>query len=158
MSKRKINNPFEQVDGLAKGMPFSVLSDKQARSKTWQKLSDHAKYTLMVCRLCRQYHTGKDAEGKSRAINGSLMYFHFSRATQIKYGLKNPNKVRKQMIELVSSGFIDVVECNAHRKQKNVYAFSSKWQMLDAGQQIELSPGAKTFIQGLNRDKTEGGE
>lgn len=156
MSRRKRNNnPFERVDGIDKGMPFAMLSDKQAKSPTYQQLSDGAKNTLMICRLMRQYHTGKDKDGKSRAINGCLLYFYFSRKLQRQYGLLNPNKVRRELIELVLNGFIEVVECNAHRKTKNIYSFSSKWQILDSGGNIELSPGARAFIQGKNKEKNE---
>lgn len=150
MSRKRNNNPFAYVDGIGKGTPFAILSDTQAKSPTYQKLSDGAKYVLMVCRLCRQFHSGTDKDGRSRNIQGNILYFYFNREIQKRYGLNNPNKVRRELVELVQNGFVDVIENNSHRHIKNVYAFSSKWAELDKGQDIELSNGAKIFIQGKN--------
>lgn len=157
MAKKKNNNPYRYVDGFPTGRntPFATLSDMQALSPTYQKLSDSAKTTLMICKLARKNHTGTYTEGtnkgKSRTIQGNVLYFHFNRAFYTQYGLHNPNKVRKALIELVEAGFIDVVECNANRKAKNVYAYSWKWQQKDEGKEIELSQPAKTFIQGKRK-------
>ena len=148
MSRKKHFNPYAYCDGLDKGVPFATLSDRQAESPTFQKMSDGAKYVLMVCRLCRQYHTGTDKNGRSRSIQGNGLYFYFNRAIQKKYGLNNPNRVRAELIELVQGGFLDVIECNGHARKKNVYAFCSKWREADRGEQITLSAAARTFIQG----------
>lgn len=146
MSRKKHNNPFARVDGM-NGGAFCTLSDEQATSRAYMKLSDGAARLLMVCKLCRQYHTGTDKDGRSRAIQGNILYFYLNRKLAERYGFTNPNRTRAEMIELVRLGFIDVIECNAHRRKKNVYAYCSKWQQYN-GQDIELSNAARTFIQG----------
>lgn len=151
MSRTKKTNPFAYCDGLEKNAPFAMLTDKQALSPTYQKLSDGAKHVLMICRLCRKYHKGTDKNGSSRSIHGNNLYFYFNRAIQKQYGLTNPNRVRAELIELVSKGFLDVIECNAHRRKKNVYAFCAKWQELDHSGEITLSDGARTYIQGKGK-------
>lgn len=148
--KNKYSDPFEQVDGMKHGTPFARLSDKQALSPTFQKLSDGAKYTLMICKLCRQFHTGYDANGNTRVIQNNPLNFYFNRKIQQRYGLKNPNKTRKSLIELVSKGFIDVVENGSNTRTKTIYRFSFNYLYLDQTPpvQFELSPAAKTFIAG----------
>lgn len=153
---------FDEPDGNKKGesIPFTSLYDTMALSPTFQSLSDSAKYTLMVCKLMRKNHTPTRQKNKqtgkkeivSRAINGNELLFKFGRTLQKQYGFGNPNKFRESMKELVLKGFIDVIENNGHRKTANVYKYDSKWQMLDCGMQIELSPGAKTYIQGKKTD------
>lgn len=148
MGRPKKLSPFAAADGLSKGEAFASMSDMQVRSAAYQGLSDGAKYVLLVCKLCRQYHVGHDKDGNSRMISGDPLRFYFNREIQQRYGLGNPNKVRRELIELVEAGFIDVIECNWNQRKKNVYRFSGKWQQMDKGQQIELSQGALTFIAG----------
>lgn len=139
---KKQNNPYAVVDGLEKNKPFAILTDKMALSKTYQELSFTAKNVLQVCKLCRQYHQKNETK-----IDNNPLYFYFNRKIQEKYGLKNPNKTRKALCELVNNGFIDVIENNAHRKTKNIYSFSGKWQIKEKTGKIELSKGAETFLK-----------
>lgn len=140
-------NPFAAADGQTKNGAYTLMTDTQVRSAAYQSLSDGAKQVLLICKLCRQYHVGTDKNGNARAINGDPLRFYFNREIQRRYGLNNPNKVRRELIELVKAGFIDVIECNANRRLKNVYRFDHKWQQMDRGQ-IQLSQGALTFITG----------
>lgn len=155
MSKKKNPNPFRFVDGAGcNDVAFAPIHEAEARSPTYQKLSDSAKVTLMICKLCRQYHIGKDKNDKPRTINGDILCFYFNREIQRRYGLKNPNKVRKSLIELVSNGFIEVVESGWTTRTKSIYRFSSKWQQIDKGQEITFSPAEKAFLMG--REKKRG--
>lgn len=141
MGKRK-QNPYAYVDGLEKNKPYAILSDKMALSSVYQGLSLEAKYVLQVCKLCRQYHQKTD-----KTLNNNLLYFYFNRKLQEKYGLKNPNKTRKALCELIENGFIDVVENNAHRKTKNIYAFCSKWRNKEISGEITLSDAALIYLK-----------
>ena len=144
MGRKKTIDAFVDYDGMSDKTPFARLSNKQAKeSPTFQSLSDFAVRTLMICRLCRQYHF-KDCN----KIYGQDHYFYFNRAIQRQYGLNDPNKVHRALVELVQKGFLDVIENNANRRKKNIYAFSKGWLLLDNGQQLELSPQAKTYIRG----------
>ena len=145
---RNNKNPFDRADGREKSTPYALLSDTQAKSKIYRSLKADAKHVYMICKLCRKYHTGRDRDGKSKAIQGNLLYFYFNRAVQQEYGLNNPNKVRKCLIELVEKGFIDVIECNGTTRKRNIYAYSDKWYDLEKGRDIKLSQAAQTFIQG----------
>ena len=140
---KKHNNPFAACDGLEPNKTFSILSDKMALSKTYQELSHTAKYVLQVCKLCRQYHRKNDC-----MLDNNPLLFYFNRELQKRYGLKNANTTRKALCELIQGGFIDVRENNGHRRTKNVYSFSGKWQIKEKTGKIELSQAAKTFLQG----------
>lgn len=146
MSRKKHENPFSFVDGLS-GCAFATVSEMQVTSAAYRKLSDKAKVLLVVCKLCRQYHTGKDKDGKPRTIHGNILYFFFNRKLAERYGFVNPNKTRAALVELILYGFVDVIENNGHRHKKNVYAFCAKWQQYN-GSDLELSDGARTYIQG----------
>lgn len=145
---KKNKNHFDEVDGINpyEHKAFSRLSDDMALSKVYQGLSADAKNVLSICKLCRQFHTKRDSY-----LLGNPLCFYFNRNLQERYGLKNPNKTRKALAELVQYGFLDVRENNANRKTKNIYAFSSKWRHLEKAGEIELSPAAKTFIQGRRK-------
>lgn len=151
MGRRTNINPFGTVDGIRKNGSFAVITEKQATSKAYKALSDGAKYVLTVCKLCRQYHVGKDRNGDSRMINGDPLKFYFNRELQKRYGLSNPNKTRQELIELVKYGFIDIVTSGWTTRTKTVYIFSTKWQLLDQGEDIELSEAAKAFITGRKK-------
>ena len=143
--KKKSNDPYKSIDGFNGGdSSFTRFYYEMALSPTYQKLSDKAKVTLEMCKLCRKFHQG------NYAIGGDPLKFYFNRELQKRFGLGNPNKVRASMIELVKNGFIEVVECNWNRKCKNVYRYSTKWHLLDEGIEIELSDSSKTFIAGKN--------
>lgn len=144
--KKKTPNPFAGVDGLD-GCAFTTVSDTQVLSPAYRKLSDKAKTLLIVCKLCRKYHRGEDKNEKPRTIKGNILYFYFNRKLAEQYGFKNPNVTRAALVELVRYGFIDVIENNAHRHIRNIYAYCSKWQQYN-GQDIELSNAARTFVQG----------
>ena len=142
MGRKRQENPYCYVDGLEKNKPFAILSNNMALSGVYQNLSLNAKYVLIVCKLCRQYHQKADAK-----INNNPLYFYFNRKLQNLYGLKNPNKTRAAMCELIENGFLDVVENNAIHKTKNIYAFSGKWRLKENKGQIELSDAAETFLR-----------
>lgn len=150
---RKTHDSYAFVDGYEKGNAFARISEQQILSPTYQSLSDGAKHVLSVCKICRKYYKGTDKQGKSKAIDGNVLYFYFNREIQKRFGLNNPNRVREELIELVKKGFLDVVECNAHARKKNVYSFSSKWAALDKGEDIKLSAAARAFIQGKKKTK-----
>ena len=145
MAKEK--NPFAKVDGLAKHTPYATLSDNQALTKVYGKLSGDAAKVLGYCKLCRKYHTGISKNAELKAINGNILYFYFNRAIQKQYHLNNPNKVVNNILELINYGFIDVIECNGNTRKKNIYAFSDKWADIEKGTPIKLSQGAITFIR-----------
>lgn len=150
MGRKKQSNPFADVDGLD-GCAYAVISDKQYNSAAYKMLSEKGKDILTVCKLCRQFHVGTDKNGNSRTINGNRLYFYLNRELAERYGFKNPNVTRLAMIEVVKYGFIDVIENNSHRHKKNVYAYSSKW-LEYCGNDLELSRGARTFIQGKKKN------
>ena len=133
MGKKKSASPFDEVDGMNpyKHGAFSRLSDDMALSKVYQGLSADAKNVLSICKLCRQFHT------KNYLLDNPLC-FYFNRELQIRYGLKNPNKTRNAIKELVENGFLEVKENNGHRQTKNIYAFSSKWRHLEKTGEIDL--------------------
>ena len=145
--KKKTPNPFAWVDGMGEGIAFTQMSEAQILSPAYRKLSDKAKTLLIVVKMCRKYHRGSDTDGNPRTIKGNILYFYFNRKIAEQYGFKNPNVTRKALCELIRYGFIDVIENNAHRRIKNVYAYCSKWQGYK-GQDIELSKAALLFING----------
>lgn len=146
MGKKNSINPFDDVDGVNpyNHCAFSRLTDDMALSKVYQSLSADAKNVLSICKLCRRFHT------KNKLLDNPLC-FYFNRNLQERYGLKNPNKTRIAIIELVQKGFLDVKENNSHAHTKNIYAFSSKWRHLEKTGEIDLSPAAKTYIQGRKK-------
>ena len=147
--KKKASDPYKNVDGFFGGdSSFVRFYYEMALSPTYQKLSDSAKVTLEMCKLCRKFHQG------SYAIDGDPLKFYFNRELQKRFGLGNPNRVRKSMIELVENGFIEVIECNWNRRKKNVYRYSTLWHNLDNNQSIELSDSSKTFIQERKNNKS----
>ena len=137
------NNPFAACDGVQKNRPFIIITGKMIKSKNYQNLSNDAKYILNCCKYCRVYHT-------KEPIQDNVLYFYFNRSLQKQFNLNNPNKVNKALRELIKSGFIDVVENNGLRRQKNIYCFSDKWQEIDNGKQIILSDAAKVFLRDSN--------
>ena len=152
MAKKELD-PFYYVDGMAKAkdghsIPFARLPDPQARSRTYQRLSDKAKVVYMTCKLCRQYHAKIDG-----LIQGDIKNFYFNRPLQKQYGLNDPNKTRAALVELVCKGFIEVVWNGATTRTKTIYKFSDQWKKLDKGQDIELSETSRTFIQGSAKIK-----
>lgn len=148
MGRKKNNDRFAMVDGRSDGA-YTLLTDKMVRSKAYNSLSDSAARLLMVLKLQRQYFIGRDKQtGKEKAIGGNILNFTFSREVQKLYGYNNPNKVRRCMIELVENGFIDIVSNGWNTRTKTIYRYSSEWEKLDCGQEIELSRPAQTFING----------
>lgn len=154
-NRKKRTDPFERVDGYRHGISFSRLTEMQAETKIYQKLDPESKDVLSVCKLCRKYHVGYNTEAGLKSIEGNLLWFYFNRALQVKYGFMNPNKVRKALIELVLTGFIEVVEDNANTRRKNIYKFSDKWQDVEKGKELKLSQVDKTFIQGKSTEPIE---
>lgn len=152
MAKPRRDNPYAKCDGLDHGTAYGILTEKQALTQIYQRLDPYTMHVYSMCKLCRKYHTGIDRDGKPRAIQGQPLWFYFNRSIQQKYGLLNPNRVRKSMIELVLCGFIDVVEYNANTRQKNIYCYSDKWQRIEHGEPLKLSNTALAFIQGKSKE------
>ena len=142
--KKKWSDPFKSVDGAGgKNHSFARLCETMAFSPTYQKLSDSAKVTLMCCKLCRKFHTRED-----NIISNDPLKFYFNRELQRRFGLKNPNKCRKSMIELVEAGFIECCFLGWNTREKDIFRFSYKWQWTDRGQEWELSTTSQAFIKG----------
>ena len=86
-------------------------------------------------------------------MNGNRLNFYFNRKIATKYGLSNPNRLRRSMIELVQNGFVEVVFIGWAAREKSVYRFSDKWRFKDAGKDIELSKEDITYINGRKKSK-----
>lgn len=94
------------------------------------KLETCAKMMYVYCRVQAISSDGKRAlykhaenEGKRYSPNA----FVFPSSHFEKYGLERSNAA-KQLKKLEESGFIKVIERNAHRHKPNVYEFSAEWR------------------------------
>ena len=146
MPKKKYDNPYSSVDGIEKNKPYALISNRQASSPAFMELSGDAVKLLVSLKLSRKYYTGKDKSGVSRAINGDCLCFYWNRELARRNGYRNPNKTLCAMRELVKNGFVEVIENNGHRKKKNVYRFSWRWQQKERGKDLILSDASKLFV------------
>ena len=144
MARKKYSNPFEYVDGLQKNKPFATISEKQAKNLNFQNLSGDAVKLLVYLKLSRKYYTGTDKDGNGKAIDGDCLYFHWNRALAQRNGFKNPNKTLRAMRELVSNGFVEVIENNKYRRTKNLFRFSAQWQ--NESETIKLTEASRTYL------------
>ena len=144
MARKKYDNPFANVDGLEKNKPYALISEKQAMSPAFMRLTGDAVKLLVYLKQSRKYYTGIDKNGASRAINRDCLCFFWNRELAERNGFRNPNKTLKAMRELVRNGFIEVIENNRHRRKKSVFRFSDKWQRYP---DIVLSDASRTYLK-----------
>ena len=141
MSRR--SNPYKDVDSDGSYRDgFASLYWSMATSKVYMELSDSAKTLLMCCKLCRRFNKtdfGFEDDG---------LTFYFNRELQKRFGLNNPNKVYRSMRELVTNGFIEVVQTGSNTRTKNTYRFSKQWIRKEKGQDVTLSNQSKAFLKG----------
>lgn len=140
---RKNDNPFAMVDGLEKNKPFMTISQKQAASPAFKRLTGDAAKLLVCLKISRKRYMGEDESGKSRAIDGDFLRFTWGRETAKAYGFGNPNKTLEAMRDLVRNGFVEVLENNKPIHKENVFRFSWQWQ----NENIVLSDASRTYIQ-----------
>lgn len=145
---RRNDNPFAKVDGLEKNKPFTTISEKQATSPAFRRLSGDAVKLLVDLKLSRKYYTGTDKSGANRAINGDCLCFYWNRELAKSKGYNNPNKTLEHMRELVRNGFIEAVENNKNLQKKSVFRFSCNWQQDD----FILSNASKAYLKENAKD------
>ena len=142
MSKRKTRAAPEvkrfETDN-AKGGFVRIYSD-MLFSNAWNNLTPAAKNLYLFCLYARFHQTKTEKQYLAEKYgNDDFDYFFFNESRFIiqdkrdsmHYGIYskgNGKLFRRDRDLLITNGFIEIVEQNKHRMQKNVYKLSAKWK------------------------------
>ena len=130
MSKPKKKYEQDYFASIDQKDYFAKFYEGMAKSKAYINLSLSAKYIYLLCRVHQCSTEGrrvlyKHAEAEGRKYPSNAFVFPSSHFKLYGVDRSNASKVLK---ELVTAGFIDLIEQNAHRHKPNVYAFSRRWK------------------------------
>lgn len=130
MSKKKIK--YNDVTASAKaGENFGTLFPSMLESDIFQSLSNPAKILYMACRVVsKTEEASKCLYAHSCEDNVKYTEYDFVCSAKFieRYAGINRKNATKYFNELIEKGFIEKLEANKHRKDVNVYSFSTKWK------------------------------
>ena len=113
---------------------FGTMYDSMCKDKIYKSLHVATRQFYVLCRVQARSKSGRNClfnhcQGYEYQYDPEE-YFVFPAKHQEEYGVKRQNG-KEYLKELVSKGFIEVVENNKHRRKVNVYKFSTKWKDVD---------------------------
>ena len=126
--RQKFESKKDGVENKNKREPFAALYVTMLTSDAWYNLSNGSRNLYFYMKLEAQ---GTDPDKKKEKMDLDPEQFYFNRAIYEKYGFSNRNQVIKWRDELVSNGFIAIVENGRWTRTKNVYALSDKWKAVE---------------------------
>lgn len=123
------------------------IYESMLKSYAWCELSASQKVLYLYCKSQRY--------SEKNHPNGNDVQFFMNKAkwqTRYKlYKLGNEKGFYRDMTELIEKGFVSCIESGANTRTKNIYQFSSKWQIYGKPE-FSISDSEKTIsMQGFKK-------
>ena len=138
MSKKRRYSP-KKYETFRERDSFCPMHWELVNSWAYLQLSDSAKVCLVFCKSLIRYQNSTGLpEGQ----------FYFNRGIWKGFGwYKDPNKVLKDLRQLVQYGFVTVVRSGRNTRTKSIYKLSDAWQGLRSLEDMKLSGEDKAFLR-----------
>ena len=114
--------PYETIEGRGKNISAAMFAP-MLQHESFMSLTHKQKVLYLYMKL-QKYGGGKNRP--DGAMNDTF-YFNWAMASKTYKLYTNNKRFYTDVEALVSAGFIDRVESNAHRFKKNVYRYSDRW-------------------------------